>query len=118
MIEEGDLEKAKTSARRPACFGAALAGSAVFFFFQYAAALAKLGQTSGRMENKFSVLARDKYLDFLVWQNVQALFAYAILTVLFAIILGPFVSNVCGRFALRGLRKKILLAVLGAFAVH
>lgn len=118
MKEEGDLEKVKTSARCPACFGAALAGSAVFFFFQYAAALANLGQTSGRMENKFSLLARDKYLDFLVWQNVQALFAYAILTVLFAIILGPFVSNVCGRFALRGFRQKLLLAVLGAFAVH
>lgn len=118
MTGEGDLEKGRTSYRRPAGFGAALTGSAVFFLFQYAAALAKLGQTSGRMENKFSALARDKYLDFLVWQNVQVLFAYAILAVLFAIILGPIVSDLCGRFALRGFRHKALLAVPGAFAVH
>lgn len=118
MIKEEDLKKAKMPARRPSVFRAVLTGSVMFFLFQYAVALAKLGQTSGRMENKFSALARDKYLDFLVWQNVQVLFAYAILAILFAIILAPFVSIVCVRLSLRGFWQKALLTVLGAFVVH
>lgn len=118
MIKEEDLKNAKTPARRPSVFRAVMTGSVMFFLFQYAVALAKLGQTSGRMENKFSALARDKYLDFLVWQNVQVLFAYAILAILFAIILAPFVSIVCVRLSLRGFWQKALLTVLGAFVVH
>lgn len=118
MTGEDGLEKAQATSRCPVGLGAALTGSAVFFLFQYAAALVKLGQTSGRMENKFSALARDKYLDFLIWQNVHVLFAYVILAVLFAIILAPFVSDLCGRFALRVFWHKVLLAILGAFAVH
>jgi arylsulfatase A-like enzyme len=118
LTGEDGLEKAQATSRCPVGLGAALTGSAVFFLFQYAAALVKLGQTSGRMENKFSALARDKYLDFLIWQNVHVLFAYVILAVLFAIILAPFVSDLCGRFALRVFWHKVLLAILGAFAVH
>ena len=118
MIKEEDLKLAKTPAHRPSVFRSVLTGSLMFFLFQYLVALTKLGETSGRMENKFSALARDKYLDFLVWQNIQLLFAYAILTVLFAIILTPFVSNFCSRPVLRGFWKKALLTVLGAFAVH
>lgn len=118
MIKEEDLKKAKTPARGPSVFRAVITGSVMFFLFQYVVALAKLGQSSGRMENKFSALARDKYLDFLVWQNVQVLFAYAILAILFAIILAPFVSIVCVRLSLRGFWQKALLTVLGAFVVH
>ncbi len=59
------------------------------------------------MENKFSALAKDKYLDFLIWQNVYALTAYVILAVLFALVLQPFLSIVCRRFAIRACYWKI-----------
>ena len=70
------------------------------------------------MENKFSALARDKYMDFLIWQNVQVLFAYLILAVLFAMVLRPFVSGLCGRFSLSGFWRKALLATFGAVGIH
>lgn len=99
-------------------FCAVLCGTVLFFFFQYVFALVKLGRTSGGMMNKFSALAREKYLDFLIWQNVQMLFAYGILAVLFAVVVRPFVSGLCGRFAVRVGWHKVGLAALGALVVH
>ncbi len=118
MIEKGDSGEADSDVSCRAGYGVVLFGAMLFFLFQYAAALVKLGQTSGGMENKFSALARDKYLDFLIWQNVQVLFAYAILAVLFAVVLRPFVSVLCGRFTLGGFWPKTILAIFGAFVVH
>ncbi len=68
--------------------------------------------------NKFSALAREKYLDFLIWQNVKMLFAYAILAMLFAWVVRPFVSELCGRFGVRAGWRKVGLAALSALAVH
>ena len=99
-------------------FGLALSGAWVFFLFQYCLALAKLGQTSGAMQNKFSALARDKYMGFLVWENVQVLIAYAILAFVFALVLQPFVSLLCRRFAIGKTRWRLLAVVAGAFLIH
>ncbi|MFM2197813.1 MAG: hypothetical protein RLZZ505_1245 [Verrucomicrobiota bacterium] len=99
-------------------YGLTLCGTAFFFLFQYVLALVKLGQTSSGMENKFSALAREKYLDFLIWQNVQVLFAYAILAVLFAVVVRPFISAICARFGMRAGWGKVALALGSAFAVH
>lgn len=96
----------------------ALSGAWVFFLFQYALALAKLGQSSGAMENKFSALARDKYMGFLIWQNVQVLIAYAILAVVFALVLQPFVSLLCRRFTIGKTRWRLLAVAAGAFLIH
>lgn len=111
-------EKAETVATVRAGFGVALSGAALFFIFQYAFALVKLRQTSSGMMNKFSALAREKYLGFLIWQNVMVLFAYAILTVLFAVLLRPFVSDLCGRFAIRAAWRKVVITAAASFAVH
>ncbi len=118
MIEKEDSDEAHADAPCRAGYGVVLFGAVLFFLFQYVAALVNLGQASGAMENKFSALARDKYMDFLIWENVQVLFAYAILAVLFAIVLRPFVSGLCGRFALSSFWRKTLIAILGAFVVH
>ena len=95
-----------------------LIGSSLFFAFQFVNSLIKLGQGSGAMENKFSALAKDKYLDFLIWQNVYALSAYVILAVLFALVLQPFLVPLCRRFVIRAWWWKIALAVGGAFLIH
>ena len=95
-----------------------ICGAGLFFAFQFAAALLRLESGSGAMQNKFSALAKDEYLDFLIWQNVYALIAYAILTLLFALVLQPFLARVCRRFSVRARVWKIVLALSGAFLIH
>lgn len=104
--------------RRRVGIGLALSGASLFCLFQYVIALARLGESSGAMENKFSALARDKYLGFLIWQNVQVLIAYVMLAVVFALILQPFVSLLCRRFAIGKSRWRLLAVVAGAFLIH
>ncbi|MEI6606542.1 MAG: sulfatase [Verrucomicrobiota bacterium] len=79
-----------------------LAGVAVFFAYQYGSALWRLAHQSQGMENKFSALARDKYLGFLIGQNLQMLLAYAILAFLGAFLLQPFAEWWTGRSRYRG----------------
>ncbi len=69
-----------------------LLGSSLFLGYQYIAALFNLTHSSGAMANKFSALARDKYLGFLVLENLQMLIAYAGLAVAAAILAQPFAS--------------------------
>ena len=95
-----------------------LAGTGLFFLFQYCVSLAKLTQKSGGMENKFSALAKDKYLDFLIWQNVYVIIAYVILAVLFALVLLPVVSWIRRKAGLKHTLWSIAIALGGAFAIH
>ena len=44
------------------------------------------------MANKFSALARDKYLGFLVLENLQMLIAYVVLALAAAVLAQPFVA--------------------------
>ncbi len=101
-----------------ASFALVFAGAGLFFAYQFVLSLVRLGEGSGAMENKFSALAKDKYIGFLIWQNVYALAAYFILAVLFALVLQPFLSAACRRFSVRAWPWKITLAVGGAFLVH
>lgn len=110
--------KKEMDPRRRTGFGIALGGAGIFCLFQYGHALARLGESSGAMENKFSALAQDKYMGFLIWQNVQVLVAYAILSVVFALVLQPFVSLICGRLGIGKTRWRLLLVVAGAFLIH
>jgi arylsulfatase A-like enzyme len=66
-----------------------LAGSVAFLAFQYGLALWRLASASGGMMNKFSALAREQYLGFLVRENLLMLVAYAILALLAAGIVQP-----------------------------
>lgn len=93
-----------------------LAGVSLFLGFQYVAALWRLANQSTGMENKFSVLAREEYLGFLVWQNVTMLAAYGILAVGGAFLLQPWVVWWTGRSRYRGwlavwVRALVLAAV-------
>lgn len=45
------------------------------------------------MANKFSALARDKYMGFLILENLQMLVAYVVLTLAAALVIQPFVSH-------------------------
>ena len=91
-MPEPTLSSSPSSSRPRAGFFSVLAGVAAYFAFQYGAAIWRLANQSTGMENKFSKLARDEYLGFLAWQNVRMLVAYAIVAVLGAVILQPFVS--------------------------
>ena len=67
-------------------------GSSLFLGYQYVAGLIKLTQSSGAMANKFSALARDKHLGFLVLENLQMLAAYALLALAATLLAQPFVA--------------------------
>ncbi|QTN31900.1 sulfatase-like hydrolase/transferase [Akkermansiaceae bacterium] len=90
----------------------------MFFLIQYLVGLARLGSSSGAMENKFSALARDEYMGFLVWQNVQVLIAYVLLALLFAIVLQPFCSAICLRYGIGKARWRVTVVLAGAFLIH
>ena len=87
---------------RPTAFVPVLAGTGVFFAIQYVLGLWRLTRTSSGMENKFSAIARDEYLGFLALQNLHALAAYALLAVIGAWLLQPFVAIWTGRTPKRG----------------
>jgi arylsulfatase A-like enzyme len=102
----------KTPATIHARFPTVLAGAAIFLALQYGMALWKLANTSGAMANKFSALARDEYLGFLVMQNVQMLIAYAVLALAAAILVQPAVDL----WTRHSKYRKPLVIVLRAFA--
>jgi arylsulfatase A-like enzyme len=94
------------------------AGTCAFFVFQYCRALIRLGSSSSSMENKFSALAKEKYMGFLIRENAYMLIAYLLLAIVFAFVLRPFVSMVCRKAFLRRKVSVILLTVAGAFCIH
>ncbi len=60
------------------------------------------------MANKFSALARDKYLGFLVLQNLQMLIAYVVIATVAAILVQPFVAMWTARSIYQSSRAVIL----------
>ena len=68
------------------------------------------------MANKFSALARDHYLGFLVWQNLQMLIAYALLAIAAAIVIQPFAALWTARSS-RHSRRAVILRSLGLTAL-
>ncbi len=69
-----------------------LVGAVAFLSYQYAFALWRLTQSSGEMMNKFSALAREQHLGFLVKQNLLMVVAYVILAVGAALLAQPLVT--------------------------
>ena len=69
-----------------------LAGALAFLAIQYAGALWTLTQSSGPMANKFSALARDKHLGFLIRENLLMLVAYGFLAIAAVVLAQPLVS--------------------------
>jgi arylsulfatase A-like enzyme len=95
-----------------------LAGTSLFLVVQYAIALWRLTDTSGEMANKFSKLATDEYMGFLVMQNVQMLIAYVLLALAAALVLQPFVSLWTARSRHQSWRAVILRSLLLTGLAH
>jgi arylsulfatase A-like enzyme len=96
-----------------------LGGVSLFFTFQYVIALVRLSGGSGSMKNKFSALAQDKYMDFLIMQNLYVLLGYAILTILFVVVLCPLVDLVLRRkWPMRRWWVDVLVGLSGSFLIH
>lgn len=92
-------------------FWPTLTGAGLFLAVQYFSALWRLANRSTGMDNKFSALARDRYLEFLIGQNLQVLIAYVILGIAAVVLILPVVSWWQGR--IRTPRKWI--TILQAF---
>lgn len=60
------------------------------------------------MANKFNTLARDKYLGYLVWQNLQMLLAYGVLALVAAAVIQPFADHWTKRSKHQSARAVIL----------
>lgn len=95
-----------------------LGGVCLFFAIQYGIALDRLGSGSGAMKNKFSALAQDKYLNFLILQNLYVLVGYAILALLFTLVLLPLIDLKVRRNISRQSLWSFVLAVAGSFLIH
>ena len=113
-----NLPEAISTTPRRAGYLPVLAGVSVFLIFQYGMALWRLTTSSGHMANKFSALARDSYLGFLVVQNLRMLIAYVILAVLGAWLIQPLASLVASRWRGTGRRGLVLIALVLAALAH
>jgi len=71
---------------------AIIGGVVVFFVGQYALAIWNLNNSTGVMQNKFSDLAREKYLGFLIRENLTILPAYLLLCSAAVFLCRPVVS--------------------------
>jgi arylsulfatase A-like enzyme len=95
-----------------------IGGVGLFFVFQYVTALMRLSGGSGAMKNKFSVLAQDKYMGFLIIQNLYALLGYVILGILFTMVLCPLVDLVFKKISGRTWWMNIVSGLVGSFLIH
>jgi len=101
-------------------FRQVLAGAAIFLTAQYALALWRLADSSGGMMNKFSTLAREKHLGFLVRENLLMLSAYGLLALAAAVLAQPLVSWWSRHSRRRGwvavvLRGSVITAVMHGY---
>lgn len=67
-------------------------GVSLFLTLQYGLALWKLAQSTGGMQNKFSALARDEHLGFLIRQNIWMVAAYLLLGVVAVYLCRPVIA--------------------------
>ncbi|RYD33919.1 MAG: hypothetical protein EOP85_20330, partial [Verrucomicrobiaceae bacterium] len=86
--------------------------------YQYAVSLWRLADSSGEAKSKFYALATEKFMGFLVLQNLWMLVAYAILAVAAALILQPFVSMWSARSSFRSRRAVVLRALTLTALLH
>jgi len=95
-----------------------LVGVLVFLAIQYGMALWRLAMSSSGMMNKFSALARDQYLGFLVWQNILMLVAYTILALVGTFLAQPVVTLWTRRSARRGFLSILLRSSAVVWVIH
>ncbi|MFT3990699.1 MAG: sulfatase [Luteolibacter sp.] len=93
-------------------------GVSLFLLFQYGIALWRLTHTSANMANKFSALAKEKYIDFLIGQNALMLVAYAILAIVGTFLLQPVLSFIDAKFQKRSSLRVAVMALIGVAIMH
>ncbi len=86
--------------------------------YKYGFALWTLTHSSGQMDNKFSALARDKHLGFLVLQNLQMLIAYLLLAVAGALLIQPLATCLTTCVARHSRRMVIFFSLALAALIH
>jgi len=94
------------------------AGIGLFLAFQYASALWRLANSTGGMENKFSKLAREDYLSYLIGQNLLVLIAYALLGAAAMLLVVPVMSLLSRKLPWRGLGSIAIPALLVTIVIH
>ena len=111
-----------TPAAPPAPFGrvftGAALGTALFLALQFDTGLWRLTDRSHGMDNKFSALARDKFLQFLIGQNIQVLLAYGLLLLAGLILILPLAALWTRRSRRHGLAWIAGRAFLLAALIH
>jgi arylsulfatase A-like enzyme len=95
-----------------------MAGICAFLIVQYGVALWRLTQTSGGMMNKFSALAREQYLGFLIRQNLSILLAYLMLALVAVLLAQPLADWWTLRSKRRGFAFVALRGFVIAAALH
>jgi len=102
----------------PPKFFKVVGGVCLFLLIQYVIALFRLSGGSASMKNKFSALAQEQYMDFLVIQNLYVLLGYGILAILFTLILWPLMDRVLRNRPGRVWWLDVLVASGGSFLIH
>ncbi|HVJ46170.1 MAG TPA: hypothetical protein VM511_07280, partial [Luteolibacter sp.] len=90
-------DSAPTTPAPAARFLPVLGGVSLFLVHQFAVAVWNLTHRADAMDNKFSKIAKEDFMGFLVGQNALMLIAYVILAVAGAFLLQPFVSWITGK---------------------
>jgi hypothetical protein len=92
-----------------------LTGLLLFLLFHYGLGIVRLATSSGGMENKFSALAREKHLSFLLGQNLYVGLAYALLGLVAVIAILPWWTlweNRCQRRGMWSIARAVALLIL------
>src|SRR5687768_18457164 len=90
-------------------------GTGFFLAWQFLAGVWRLANRSGGMDNKFSALAREKFLEFLIWENLQVALAYLLLWVAGILLVLPLASAWTARS--RANRRPRLWIALRSFLI-
>lgn len=95
-----------------------LAGVSIFLCYQFITSIQRLMESAKSMDTKFSSIARDDFMGFLVGQNALMLIAYVLLAIGGALLLQPVVSWISGKLRLRKPLLITFIAWLLALLLH
>lgn len=90
----------------------------MFLAWQYGLSIWRLTMSSDQMANKFSALAKDKYMGFLIGQNLLMLVGYAALALAAAFLLQPFAAGWTARSKYRSWHAIVLRALVLTTLLH
>jgi arylsulfatase A-like enzyme len=94
-------DSTSSSPARTARFLPVLSGVSLFLLHQFIAAVWRLTHRAEAMDNKFSKIAKDDFMGFLIGQNALMLIAYVILGIAGAFLLQPFVTWIAPKIRIR-----------------